>query len=300
MNEVAKTGFNAPAALRALMNGPGTILRPAVCDPLMARIAQKAGFSCVGIGGFAIGAHTCITEPMFGLSELLDEARKIQAAVSIPAIVDVGAGFGEAIQVWRTTCEFERARLAGIQMEDQVFPKRAHYHRDYVEHVIDLEHMLEKIAAVIEARTDPNFVLMARTDAMRTDGFAEGVKRANAYAAAGADLIMIFPNNLEETIQAPKEIDAKLVYVVSHGNRVGRPVPSPAELAGMGYKVISYATLSTLVTYRALTDAFDRLHATGEVAMRQQEAIQARQAVEDLIGLPQLYRIEEKTTEKKR
>ncbi len=292
--------FNAPAALRALMNAPGAFIRPAVCDPMMARIAQKAGFKCLGIGGFAMGAHTCVTEPMFGMSELADESRKIQAAVTVPTIVDIGCGFGEAIQVWRTIREMERAGLGGVQMEDQVFPKRAHYHRDYVEHVIDMDHMLEKISVAVEAKTDPNFVLMARTDAMRTDGFAEGVKRANAYARAGADLIMLFPNSLEETIRAPKEIDAPLVYVVSHGNRVGRPVPSPAELADMGYKVISIAILSTLVTYRALTDAFTRLHDTGEVAMSQQEAIDARQAVEDLIGLPELYRIEERTTEKKK
>ena len=290
--------FNAPAEMRRLMAREGAFMRPAVCDPMMARIAQQAGFESLGIGGFAIGAHTCLTEPLLSMSELVEEAARIQAAADIPATVDVGAGFGEAIQVWRTVREFERAGLAGIQMEDQIFPKRAHYHRDYQEHIIAPEHMIEKIIAAKEARQDDNFVLMIRTDAMRTEGYASAVQRANAYVEAGADLIMVFPNDIEETRAAPKDINAPLVYVVSHGNRVGRPIPHANELADMGYKVISYAILSVLVTYRALDSAFRRLRETGDAGVDLAEMRQARQEIEDLIGLPNLYSIEERTTER--
>jgi 2-methylisocitrate lyase-like PEP mutase family enzyme len=290
--------FDAPAAMRALLKADGLIARPAVCDPLMARAAQSAGFKCLGVGGFVMGAHTTLTEPQMTMTELIEESRRIQAAVTVPVMLDVGAGFGEAIQVWRTVQEAERAGLAGIQMEDQVYPKRAHYHRDYVEHTIELEHMVEKIGAAIEARSDKNFVLLARTDSMRTGGFAEGVKRANAYVRAGADLIMMFPNTLEETRRAPKEIDAPLVYVVSHGNRVGRPVPSTHELEDMGYKIASYAILSILVTYRAFSETFRRLHDTGDAGVSLEEMREVRKEIEDLIGLPKLYEIEERTTEK--
>lgn len=288
----------APASLRALIERPGPVARPAVCDPFMARIAEQVGFECVGIGGFVLGAHTTRTEPLLSLTEIADEARRIQSAVSIPATVDVGAGFGEAINVWRTVRELEEAGVGGIQMEDQVFPKRAHYHRDYRERTIELPHMLEKLNAAIEARRDDDFILLARTDAMRTEGYDEGVRRGNAMMEAGADMVMIFPNTIEETRRAPKDIDGPLVYVVSHGNRVGRPVPTAAELADMGYKVISYAILPILVTYKAVHDAFKRLHDTGEGGLSAQEAIQLRQAVEDLVGLPELYAIEERTTEK--
>jgi methylisocitrate lyase len=290
--------FNAPRAMRELIGRPGIITRPAVSSPFMARIAQDAGFECVGIGGFALGAYTCVTEPQFTMSEVVDEARRIQAAINIPAMVDVGAGFGEAIQIWRMAREMEAARVAGVQMEDQVFPKRAHYHRDYHEHTIDMEHMVEKIAAFVEGRPK-DLVLIARTDSMKTSGYDEGIRRANAYAEAGADLIMFFPNTIEEAKRAPKDINAPTVYVVSHGNRVGRPVPTVQELEEWGYKVASFAILSTLVSYRALRDSFAKLHATGDAGEDLEEMRKLRQSVEDLIGLPDLYEIEERTTEKK-
>jgi 2-methylisocitrate lyase-like PEP mutase family enzyme len=291
--------FNAPLAFRQLIDRPGTIMRPAVSDPFSARVAQDVGFECVGIGGFALGAHTCVTEPLLTMTEIADEARRIQAAISIPATVDVGAGFGEAIQVWRMAREMQLTGIAGVQMEDQVFPKRAHYHRDYQEHTIDMSHMVEKISAFVEGRTDKNFVLMARTDSMNTHGYDEAIRRANAYAKAGADMVMIFPNTQEETERAPKDIDAPVVYVVSHGNRVNRPVPTVPELADMGYKMGSFAILSTLVTYRALHNSFSQLRKTGDAGEDLAEMRDLRQRVEDMIGLPALYEIEERTTEKK-
>jgi methylisocitrate lyase len=290
--------FNAPRAMRELLARPGTIMRPAVSDPFMARVAQDAGFECLGIGGFALGAHTCITEPQLTMTEVADEARRIQSAVEIPIIVDVGAGYGEAIQVFRTVREFELTGVAGLQMEDQVFPKRAHYHRDYVEHTIELDHMVEKIVAFGEGRRNKDFILLARTDSMRTHGYDEAVRRANAYAKAGADLIMVFPNTLEETQRAPKDIEAPLVYVISHGNRVGRPLPSAAELSDMGYKIASFAIFGTLITYQALRDGFKRLRETGGAGEDLAEMRALRQGVEDLIGLPALYEMEERTTEK--
>jgi len=286
--------------MREIIARPGAVARPACFDPLTARIAEAIGFECIGVSGFAMGAHMATTEPLLTLTELADRGGRIQAAVEIPAIVDVGAGFGEAINVWHTVKEIERAGLAGIQMEDQVFPKRAHYHRDYREHTISAEHMLEKVQAFVEARRDPDFVLLARTDAMRTDGYDEGVRRANLYAEAGADLIMVFPNDAGEMRRAPKDIEAPLVYVVSHGNRVGRPVPPLEELEAMGYKIASYAILGILAAYDGVSRAFRRLKETGDGGIAAADAIRLRQEIEDLIGLPELYAIEERTTEKPR
>lgn len=291
--------FNAPRAMRELLNQPGIIMRPAISNPFMARIAQDVGFKCVGIGGFALGADTCTTEPQFTMTEVADEARRIQSAIEIPAIVDVGAGFGEAIQIWRMAREFDLARVGGVQMEDQVFPKRAHYHRDYQERTIDMNHMVEKITAFVEGKPNKEMVLMARTDSMKTHGYDEAIRRANAYVDAGADIIMVFPNTIEETKRAAKDIKAPTVYVVSHGNRVGRPVPTVGELEEWGYKIASFAVLSTLVAYRAIHESFKRLRETGDAGEDLAEMKRLRQSVEDLIGLPNLYAIEERTTEKK-
>jgi 2-methylisocitrate lyase-like PEP mutase family enzyme len=292
--------LNAPRAMRDLIARPGIVMRPAVSSPFMARIAEEAGFECVGIGGFALGAQTCITEPQLTMTEVVDASRRIQDVIDIPAMVDVGAGFGEAIQVWRMARELEAARVGGVQMEDQVYPKRAHYHRDYVEHTVELEHMVEKIAAFNEGKPNKDLVLLARTDSMRTHGYDEGVRRANAYAKAGADLVMVFPNTLEEAKRAPKDVDAPIVYVVSHGNRVDRPVPTVGELGEWGYKIASFAILSTLIMYRALHDSFAKVVATGDPGEDLAEMRKLRKSVEDLIGLEKLYEIEERTTEKKR
>lgn len=289
--------FNAAGAMRALLNAPGYVVRPAVADPFMARIAQQSGFKNVVVGGYALGARTCIPEPVGDLTQLVQEAGEIQRAVSIPVSVDAGAGFGEAIQVWATVQRLEHAGLGAVQLEDQVYPKRAHYHRDYQEHTIDQAHMIEKITAAREARTNPDFVVCARTDTMRTDGYDEGVRRANAYAEAGADALVVWPNTVEEAQRAPKDVKCPLIYVVSHGNRVGRPVPRVDELADMGYKIISYSSLTILTVYRALSAVFDNLHSTGDAGQAAEDMIAARKAVEDLLGLEQLYAIEERTTE---
>lgn len=291
--------FNAPKSLRQLLNQKEPIVRPAVGDAFMARIAQEAGFNCVAVGGYALGARTCIPEPLHDLSFVAREARQIQQALTIPVTVDCGAGFGEAIHVWQTVRELELGGLAAIQIEDQIFPKRAHYHRDYQEHTIEREHMLEKVTAAYEARTNPDFVIIARTDAMKTEGYDEAVLRGNAYAKAGADMVMVFPSTIEETRRAPRDIDAPCAYVVSHGNRVGRPVPRAEELIDMGYKLISYSSLGSLVVYRELLKVFTQLRTTGDAGQTTEHMIEARKALEDLIGLPALYAIEEKTTESK-
>jgi len=283
---------------RALLRKEGIIAAPVCYDPFTARLAEHAGFECVAIGGYALGAHTCLTEPLLTLTDVVQASARIQAAVEVPVFVDAGAGYGEAINVWHTVRQLEATGIAGLHIEDQVYPKRAHYHRDYREHVIDMGHMREKIKTATEARRSPEFVICARTDAMRTDGFDEGVRRANAYAEAGADMIMIFPNNLEEARRAPREIRAPLIYVNSHGNRVGRPVLTVSELAEMRYKMVSYATAAILSVHEAVRETWERLRRTGEAGLHQDGMIRARTGTEDLIGLSKLYEIEERTTER--
>ena len=289
--------FNAPKTLRELLQRKGPIIRPAVGDALTARIAQEAGFECVAVGGYALGASTGLAEPLQDMTFVTDAARRIQNFVEIPVTVDCGAGFGEAIQVWQTVRALQQGGLAAVQLEDQVFPKRAHYHRDYQEHTISSDHMVEKVSAAVEARENSNFVVIARTDSMRTDGYDEAVRRAKAYVEAGADVVMVFPNTIEETARFPRDVDAPCAYVVSHGNRVGRPVPRADELADMGYKLISYSSLSSLVIYRSLLQVFTELRRTGDANQSLEDMIAARKALEDLIGLPKLYDIEERTTE---
>jgi 2-methylisocitrate lyase-like PEP mutase family enzyme len=279
-----------------MLKSPGIIHAPIAYDPLSAKIAEQAGFRALDIGGYALGASSCVPEPLLSLEEIAMATRRITGAVSIPVMVDGGAGYGDAVHVMRTVQHLEQAGAAAVHIEDQVFPKRVHYHKGQ-EHVIPAEEMCEKIRYAAKSRRDAAFVIAARTDAMRTEGFAEGIRRANLYAEAGADMIMIFPNNVDEARQAPREVLTPLIYVNSEGNRLGRPILGVRELEDMGYKMVNDAISAITVMYKSVKELFMRLKETGHTGMDQEVFRTVRKEIEDTIGLEEYYLIEEKTVE---
>ncbi len=288
-----------PARLkfRELMRGPRFILALGVWDPYTARVAEALGIQCVHIGGYQLGAHYVTSEPLLTLTELATTTRYVTSAVRIPVVVDAGAGFGEPLHVMRTVKELERAGAVCIHIEDQIYPKRVHYHKG-IEHVVSRADMVAKIKAAVAARTDPNFVIMGRTDAMKTSGFAEGVERANLYLEAGAEMVMIFPNTVEEARQAPREIKGLLAYTNSEGNRFGRPLFSAQEFEDMGYKLSTYPTALLCPVTQELKRVITNLTTQGESGLPQDKMIVWRKEVEDLIGLEEYYRIESDTVER--
>ena len=283
---------------REMLQAPGIIHAPIAYDPLTAKIAERVGFRCLDLGGYALGAISCVSEPLLSLEEVLMATRRITAAVEIPLMVDGGAGYGDPVHVIRTVRELERAGAAAVHIEDQVYPKRIHYHKG-VEHVISADEMCQKIRHAVHARRDSDFVIAARTDAMRTDGFAEGIRRANLYVEAGADMVMIFPNTAEEARNAPAAVRAPLIYVNSEGNRLGRPIFSVAELEAMGYKMVNDAISAITVMFTSVKELFVRLKQTGRTGLDQAVSKGIRKEIEDTIGLEEYYRIEEETVENK-
>jgi 2-methylisocitrate lyase-like PEP mutase family enzyme len=283
--------------LRRLMRAPGLIHAVNVYDPLTARIAQAAGFKAIALGGFQLGAQLCVTEPTLTMTETLQAGQLIARSVRIPLKVDCGAGFGEPVHVTRTIREAEDAGIACIHIEDQHYPKRAHYHRG-IEHVIPAEEMVQKIKAAVAARRDPDFVLVGRTDAMRTDGVEEGIRRGNLYAEAGCDMIEIFPNTYEEAKLAVKEIKAPALYVNSSGNRLGRPVIPWHELEDMGYKMVLDATTVMIAAVRSVRATLDAYVRDGRPPQEVAGDAHTREWIETLIGLPEYYAIEESTVER--
>jgi methylisocitrate lyase len=268
-----------------------------IWDPYTARVAEALGIECVHIGGYQLGAHYVTSEPLVTLTELANTTRYVTAAVKIPVVVDAGAGYGEPLHVMRTVREIERAGAAALHIEDQIYPKRVHYHKG-VEHVVSREEMVAKIKAAVDARNDPNFVIMGRTDAMRTDGYEEGVIRANLMFEAGADLVMIFPNTLDEAKRAPKDIKGPLAYTNSEGNRLRRPLFSVQEFEEIGYKLSTYPTALLCPVTQAIKQVVTNLVKTGSTGHDPEQMIVWRKEVEDLIGLEALYKIESDTVEK--
>jgi 2-methylisocitrate lyase-like PEP mutase family enzyme len=282
--------------LREMLATDGIIVHPGIYDALSAKIAERVGFKMVSLGGYALGAHLGIGEPLLCLEDLVRTCRYITAAINIPLKVDADAGFGEPIHVMRTIRELETAGVAAAHIEDQIYPKRAHYHQG-IEHLINEDDMVAKLRAAVTARRDPDFVLIARTDAMRTDGFAEGVRRANLYLEAGADVALVFPNTVEEAHQAPREIHGPVAYLNSDGNRQGRPLFSVREMEDMGYKLVSYAISCINVAAMATKQMLETLMATGWTGLDQEQAREIRKYVEDSIGLEEMYRLERQTVE---
>ena len=238
---------------------------------------------------------------MITMDEQARVAGDVANAVAIPLVADAGAGFGEPLHTMRTVREFIRAGIAGAHIEDQLYPKRAHYHK-YVAHAIPRKAFVDKIAFASRQRdrSDPDFVVIARTDTCRFEGLKEAVWRVNAAADAGADMGLIFPRNAEEMKKAPKQAKIPLVYVISRGNRDGRPLPTGPQLADMGYKAAIDALTYLLVSYHFAKLAHAEIRRTGGYSgLTHEQCVKARHDIETLVGLDEFYEIEEKTVEKK-
>jgi len=285
------------ARLRELMAKRKFILALGIWDPYTARVAEALGMECVHLGGYQLGAHYVTSEPLLTLTELANSTRYITAAVKIPLVVDAGAGFGEPLHVMRCVKEIERAGAAGLHIEDQIFPKRVHYHKG-VEHVVSREELVARIRAAVAARSDPDFVVMARTDAMRTDGYEEGVIRANLCLEAGADMVMVFPNTLDEARRAPRDIKGPVAYTNSEGNRLGRPIFTEKEFEELGYRLSTNPTALLCPVTQEIKRVITNLRTQGSSGLPQDKMILWRKEVEDLIGLEEYYRIESATVER--
>jgi 2-methylisocitrate lyase-like PEP mutase family enzyme len=253
------------AAMRRLLADEAFIHMPVAYDALGGRLIEQTGFKAAYVGGFVTGGSRCTSEPLLTLDEQVRVAGDVARAVTIPTLADAGAGFGEPLHTMRAVREFIHAGIAGVHIEDQLFPKRAHYHK-YVAHVIPRKEFGDKIRLACRQRDqmDKEFVIIARSDSCRFEGLDEAVGRVNLAAEQGADMGMIFPRDLSELQLAPKQSKIPLVYVVSRGNRDNRPIATAAQLADMGYKVALDALLSLLVSFHFNKRALEELKRTGD------------------------------------
>jgi 2-methylisocitrate lyase-like PEP mutase family enzyme len=286
-------------ALRKLLEKEQFLYLPVAYDALGGRLVESLGFKAVYTGGFVTGGSRCTSEPLLTMDEQTRVAADVANAVRIPLVVDGGAGFGEPLHTMRTVREFIRAGIAGTHIEDQLYPKRAHYHK-YVAHVIPRKDFVDKIKFACRQRdeSDEHFVIIARTDACRFEGLDEAVARIDLAAEAGADMGLIFPRNDDEMKQAPKRSKIPLVYVISRGNRDGRPLPTAAQLADMGYKAAIDALTYMLASFHFAKLAYAEIRRTGSYSgLTHEQCVQARHEIETLVGLDQFYEIEEQTVE---
>jgi carboxyvinyl-carboxyphosphonate phosphorylmutase len=260
--------MKATAKLRQLLREPGIIVAPGAYDCLTAKLIELEGFPAL----YMTGAGTSLTrlgKPDLGLatlSEMVSNAAAMASTVSIPLIADADTGYGGSLNVYRAVREYEKAGVAALHIEDQVFPKRCG-HLDGKQ-VVAAEDMVIKLRAAVEARSDEDFVLIARTDALAVTGLDDTLRRCHAYAEAGADVLFVEAvRTREETERIAREISIPLLYnFVEHGKS---PLLSVAELQRLGFKVVIFPgsiMLAVLPLVREILAAIKR-HGTTEALL---------------------------------
>lgn len=280
----------------SLLHEPSVTMIPSCYDALSARVAEVHGFPAVAVSGYDVGAALGVTEPILTASEVVAVCTSIKRVTDLALVVDVGAGFGEPIHARRAVADLALVGVDAVHIEDQIYPKRAHYFADYQEHLIPLEHMLDKIRTVREACGD-GVALIGRTDAFATSGEKDAVRRIRAFVEAGVDAVMAFPRNWEEAERLPRATDAPVIYVNTHGNRVDRPILSVDQAQAMGYRALLDAHTLLFAGFDAMESAA-RLLAADEEPEQPIDAIAVRRRIEQVLRVPELIDVEAATVER--
>lgn len=251
---------SAAAKLRTLIEAPEIVVMPGVFDGFSNRLVEKSGFSAAFVTGSGL-SESRLGEPdvgLMGLEENLAGVRALAATTSLPLIADADTGYGNAINAYYTVQAFERAGVAGVMLEDQVWPKRCGHMAG--KELISAEEMVAKIRAAADARRDPSFIIKARTDAAGPYGIDEAIRRANLYAEAGADLLfadaVLSRSDIEKfTKGVSKPVSVNMGFGIR--TRSTTPLLSPKELQDLGVAAVIWPRLLTSAAIMGMKHAIE-------------------------------------------
>jgi carboxyvinyl-carboxyphosphonate phosphorylmutase len=286
------TGRTPRARLRELISASPPLVAPGAYDALSARLIEQAGFGAVYMTGFGTTA-SLIGRPDVGLltgAEMVDNARRIVAAVDVPVIADADTGYGNAINVVRTVQLYEQAGVAGIQLEDQVMPKKCGHMSGKL--LVGAEEMVGKLRAAVEARRDPDLLIIARTDAVAVTGVDDAIARARAFAEAGADALFVeAPTSEDDIARVAKELAgvAPLVFNWAEGGRT--PPLSLERITELGFSLVIYPIGTLLAATAGIRALLATLRSEG-TPVSALSGLPAFDEFTDLIGLPEVQRLE--------
>lgn len=297
MSDLLRQRSAGPAALRQLLKTAieqrAPLVAPGCYDALGARLIEQAGFDAAYMTGFGTTA-SLLGRPdvgLLGMSEMVDNARRITAAVDLAVIADADTGYGNQINVVRCVQEYERAGVAAIHIEDQILPKKCGHMED--KQVVDASVMVGKIRAAVASRQDDDFMVIARTDARAPHGMDEALRRATAYAEAGADMLFV------EALQDVEEIErvatefagVPLLFNWVEGGKT--PPLSYDEVAALGFAMIIMPIGMLLAATSAMQNFLTKLKASGTPAPFAGELMPFDDFT-DLIGLREIGALEKR------
>ena len=286
---------NAAARLRQLISQPEPVLAPGAYDALTARLVEQAGFPAVYMTGFGTAAGL-LGRPDVGLvtlSQMVDNARRIAQAVDVPVIADADTGYGNAINVVQTVREYERAGVAGIHIEDQVAPKRCGHMEG--KQVIDSSEMAEKIHAAIAARSSPDFMIIARTDARAVEGMDGALRRGRLYREAGADMLFVEAPQSEDEVAAVARAftDTPLLFNWLEGGKTP-PIPL-ARLKELGFRVIIFPLGAIFTVTKAVRSLLSSIRQDGTPERAASQMVSFQDFLQ-VVGLPEIREWEKRLT----
>ncbi len=284
---------HATSRLRTLLTEPGLVVVPGAYDALSARLIAQAGFPAVYMTGFGTAASV-LGQPDVGLltmSEMVSRAAALSAVIGdLPLIADADTGYGNPLNVRRTIQEYERAGVAAVHIEDQIWPKKCGHMEG--KQVIPQDEMVQKVRAAVDARRDPDFVIIARTDANAVNSLEDALRRGKAYREAGADIVFIeAPRSVEELrIIVENFPDTPLLYNWVENGKT--PALSLDEIRTLGYKLVIFPVSLLFNATQAMLATLE-IFKQGQVPTnRAQQAVSFPQFTQ-LIGLPSVLEMEQ-------
>ena len=269
--------------LRQALNSGDMVVAPFVLNALHAKIAESVGFQAVYMTGAGTAAERGFPDVgLLTMTEMVANAKYIANAIDIPVICDADTGYGNPLNVQRTVREYEAAGVAAIHLEDQLFPKKCGFFEG--KQVIPVGEAVQKIHAALDARTDPDFVIIARCDAYAVTGWEDTIERCNAYIEAGADLVFVDGIKSEADIRnyAGDMADLPRMY---NGDLM-----NTKDMDALGYKLMICGSTIWLI-YQQVKESFEELKATGAVDPKR---FATRWDVAALLGLDEIYELERK------
>lgn len=285
---------SAAAQLRTLLRRPGPALVLGAHDALSAKLAEEAGFDAVWASGFGISAVSALPDAnILTMSETLDAVRRMCEAVHVPVIGDCDNGFGNAINVMRTVAEYERAGVAGICIEDNIFPKRCSFYAGVRRELVPADEHARKVQAAKAAQRDPDFVVIARTEAFIAGwGTQEALDRARAYADAGADAVLVHSKlaTFDELREFTNAWDGRCPLVAVPTTYAGITAD---DLAAAGFKLVIFANQALRAAVKAMRSALVTLRQEARPAAVD-DRIATLPEIYELVGVPDLQANEQK------
>jgi len=289
------TAISPGKRMRDLIATGETILIPGAHDPLMGRILQRMGFKALSVGGWMTGAHLVVPEPVMTMTEQVEVARRVVKTVDIPVLADAGTGYGDPIHVMRAVQEFEDAGLAAIHIEDQVFPKRASYHRG-LEHVCDLDEFLRRLEYALKARRDEDFMIIARTDAGNAvnGSWIEAARRVRAVRALGIEVVIPSADTKESMENFRHEFPENDLVLLASTYFNGL---HPDEIRSYGFQLIIHPLFTIIASVAGVMKLWRDVQKTGIAKMDPNWAREVEEEIETAIGLPEFWEVENETVE---